>query len=55
MANPPTVALSQQNPPDQLKSKIIRSFEIGFDLERENDGEKDRRWARAWVGSEWRT
>ena len=37
--------LSQPNPLDQLKSKIIRSFEIGFDLERENDGEKDRRWA----------
>ena len=47
--------LSQPNPLDQLKSKIIRSFELGFDLERENDREKDRRWAGAWVDGEWRT
>ena len=33
--------LSQPNPSDQLKLKIIRSFELGFDLERENDGEKE--------------
>ena len=36
--------LSQPNPPDQLKPKIIRSFELGLDLERENDGEKYRQW-----------
>ena len=33
--------LSQPNPSDQLKLKIIRSFELGFDLERENDREKE--------------
>ena len=42
--SPLAVVLSQPNPPDQLKPKIIRSFELGFDLERENDGERDRRW-----------